>query len=104
MTSRPPTTFEALIRRQFFVAALAAAVVLVALLVVGWAVPDAAPGTVLRTAPDGSPVVVASPAAETWRWAMWVTVAALVAVAGVFVLLVHHTVRVARFALQRRAG
>ena len=101
MTTEAAPTFEALIRRQFVIAGLAAGVVLAAVLLVAWAVPDGNPGAVLRMAPDGSRVVVASPAAEASRWAMWVVVAALVAVAGVFVLLVQHTVRVARFALRR---
>ncbi len=90
---------DALIHRQFVMAAVAAAVVLAAVLMVAWAIPDGAAGrTVLRVAPDGSRVVTTS-VAESSRWAMWVAVAALVAVVGVLLMLLHHTVRVARSAL-----
>ena len=85
-------------------AGVAAAVVLVAVVVVAWAVPDGETShAVLRMAPDGSQVITASPAAESSRWAIWVAVAALIAVAGVFAMLVHHTVRVARSALHESA-
>ena len=97
MTPRPPPTWDVLVRRQFLVSALAAAVVLAAVVLVAWAVPDGGPDhPVLRMAPDGTGVIVAS--APSTRWAVWAAVAALVAVAGVLVLLVQHTVRVARFA------
>ena len=102
MTAQPQPTMDALIRRQLVVAALAAAVVLASVLVVAWAVPDGDAGhAVLRLAPDGSRVVTASPVAESSRFAIWVAVGALLAVSGVLVLLVHHTVRVARCALRR---
>lgn len=90
---------DALIRRQLVMAVVAAAVVLVAVVMVAWAVPDGDAGSaVMRVAPDGSRVVTTSPA-EFSRWAMWVAVAALVAVVGVLVMLLHHTVRIARSAL-----
>ncbi len=90
---------DALIRRQLVMAVIAAAVVAVALLMVAWAVPDSPAGrAVLRVAPDGSRVVTTAPA-ESSRWAMWVAVAALAAVVGVLLMLLHHTVRVARSAL-----
>jgi hypothetical protein len=80
-------------------AVVAAAVVLVAVLMVAWAVPDGDAGNaVIRVAPDGSRVVTTSPA-ESSGGAMWVAVAALAAVVGVLVMLLHHTVRIARSAL-----
>jgi len=94
---------DALIRRQLRLTVVAAAVVLVAVVLVAWAVPDSATShAVLRMAPDGSRVVTASPA-ESSRTATWVAGAALVAVAGVLVVVVHHTVRVARSTLARSA-
>ncbi len=93
---------DALIRRQLVIAVVAAAVVLLAVLLVAWAVPDGEGGhAVLRLTPDGSRVVTASPDAESSRFATWVAGGALLAVSGVLALLVHHTVRVARFALRR---
>jgi hypothetical protein len=89
---------DALIRRQLVMAVVAAVVVLVAVLMAAWAVPDDAGRAVMRVAPDGSRVLMTSPA-ESSRWAMWVTVAALAAVLGVLLMLIHHTVRVARSAL-----
>jgi hypothetical protein len=95
--TKAPLSWDTLVRRQFLVAALAAAVVLGAVVLVGWAMPEAASHQpVLRRAPDGSGVIVAS--GRSTRWAVWAAVAALVAVAGVLVVLVQHTVRVARFA------
>ncbi len=89
---------DVLIRRQLVMAVVAAAVVLAAVLMVAWAVPDGdASRAVLRVTPDGSRVVTTAPA-EASRWAMWVAVAALAAVVGVLVMLLHHTVRVARSA------
>lgn len=87
---------DSLIRRQLVMAVVAAAVVLVAVLMVAWAVP--AGNAVIRVAPDGSRVVTTSPA-ESSRWAMWVAVAALAAVVGVLFMLLQHTVRIARSAL-----
>lgn len=90
---------DALIRRQLVMAVVAAAVVLVAVLMVAWAVPDGGSAySVIRVAPDGSRVVTVSPA-ESSPWPMWVAVAALVAVVGVLLMLLHHTVRIARSAL-----
>jgi hypothetical protein len=95
-------TVDTLIRRQLVMALVAAAVVLLAVVMVAWATPDAdSSHAVLRVAPDGSRVVTASPAAESSRWALWVTIAALVAVAAVLVALLHHTVRVVRSTFQR---
>ncbi len=74
MTPKAPLTWDALVKRQFVVAALAAAVVL------------------------GAVVLVNLASARSTRWAVWTALAALVAVAGVLVVLVQHTVRVARFA------
>jgi len=97
--NRAGPTVDTLIRRQLIMAVVAGAVVLVAVVMVAWAIPDGDAGSaVMRVAPDGSRVITPS-AAESPRWAMWVTVAALVAVAGVLVMLLHHTVRVARSAL-----
>jgi len=77
---------------------VAAGVVLAAVLMVAWAIPDDGGGSaVLRVAPDGSRMVTTS-AGESSRWAMWVAVAALVAVVGVLLMLLHHTVRVFRSA------
>lgn len=91
---------DVLIRRQLVMAVVAAAVVLVAVLMVAWVVPDGDAGrAVLRVAPDGSRVVTTSTVAESSRWATWVALAALAAVVGVLVMLLHHTVRVARSAL-----
>ncbi len=97
-STRAAPTVDVLIRRQLVMAVVAAAVVLVAVLMLVWAIPDDAGRAVLRVAPDGSRVVTASPA-ESSRWAMWVAVAALVAVGGVLLMLLHHTVRVFRSAL-----
>ncbi len=81
-------------------ALVAAGVVLVSVVLVAWAVPDGVSGhAVLRMTPDGSQVVPVSPVAESSRWAVWIALAALVAVGGVLVVLLHHTVRVARSAL-----
>jgi hypothetical protein len=81
-------------------AVVAAGVVLVAVVMVAWAVPDGDTShAVLRMAPDGSRVVAASPAAESSRVATWVAGAALVAVIGVLVVLLHHTVRIVRSTL-----
>ena len=96
-------TVDTLIRRQLVMAVVAAAVVLVAVAVVTWAVPDGGTGqAVLRVAPDGSHEIAAAPGGSS-RGATWVAVAALVAVAGVLGVLVHHTVRVARSALHGSA-
>ena len=98
-STRTGLTVDALIRRQLVMAVVAAAVVLAAVLMMAWAVPDGDAGrAVLRVAPDGSRVLTTSPA-ESSPWAMWVAVAALAAVLGVLVMLLHHTVRVARSAL-----
>ena len=81
-------------------AVVAAGVVLVAVLMVAWAVPDGDTShAVLRMAPDGSRVVAISPAAESSRVATWVAGVALVAVTGVLVVLLHHTVRIVRSTL-----
>ncbi len=86
-------------------AVVAAAVVLVSVIMVAWAAPDADTShAVLRIAPDGSRVITASPAAEASRWATWVAVVALTAVVGVLVVLVHHTVRVVQSALHPDGG
>ncbi len=86
-------------------ALVAAGVVLVSVVLVAWAVPDGETGhAVLRMTPDGSHVVAASPVAQSSRWAVWVALAALAAVGGVLVALVHHTLRVARSALAGSAS
>ena len=107
MTTRPQPsgalpTVDVLIRRQLVMAVVAAGVVLVAVLMVAWAVPDGDTShAVLRMAPDGSRVVAASPVAESSRLATWVAGVALVAVTGVLIVLLQHTVRVVRSTLSR---
>ena len=90
---------DALIRRQLVLAVVAAVVVLVAVLMVWWTfLSEGDPyDLVVRVAPDGTRVLTTP--AESSPWAIWVAVAALVAVVGVLLMLLHHTVRIARSAL-----
>ena len=94
------------LRRQLVLAGLAGAVVLAAVLGAGIALDQGRDASVaaLRPAADGRGVVAVSPAAESWRTAMWVVVVALVAVAAVLTLLLDHAFRVARFAVLARSG
>ncbi len=88
-------------RRQVALSALAAAVVLVALLVVGsvMAQGEGASTAALRPAADGSRVDAVSPLAESSRSATWAAGVALVAVGALLVLLLDHVVQVVRFSV-----
>jgi hypothetical protein len=97
---------DSFIRRQLLLAGVAAAVVLGGIVLVTLAMaPDARLAhATLRPAPGPARVEIVSPLAESSRSATWAAAAALVAVAGVLVVLVAHTVRVARFALLPQPG
>lgn len=94
------------LRRQLFLAGLAAVVVCVALLLVATVLGDGTghPHAALRPSSDGTGVVPVSPLAETSRTSTWAVGVALAAVGVLVVLSVHHAVRVARFAVSDIAG
>jgi len=92
-------------RRQLVLAGLTAAVVLVASVVIVGAMSRGAqasrPNLVLRTAADGSVLAVPS-SGDAPRGVVWAAGGALGAVSGLVIVLVGHTVKVARFAAQER--
>lgn len=93
-------------RRQVALSALAAAVVLVGLLVVGSAMArgEGASAVALRPSADGSRIDAVSPLADSSRSATWAAGVALVAVAGVLVLVLDHAVQVVRFSVSPDHG
>ncbi|MGH9165826.1 MAG: hypothetical protein ACRDZW_09985 [Acidimicrobiales bacterium] len=84
-------------RRQALLAAVTAAVVLASSLIIMSAVHRAGDPVTLRPGPGGAVTAVA-PSSGGSDAAMWLALASVIAVVGLVVVLVFHTVRVARFA------